>query len=104
MQHKHGYLFDTGFHVYIWMGIDAAMETAITEIAQSNVYFRKYRRPLLPVTILKAGQETVSFNTNFFEQEEDLNELKARLDEHIKRNATLMREALDLRARLRQSR
>ena len=67
------------------------------------IFFRKYRRPLLPVTILKAGQETVSFNTLFFEQEEELDELKARLDEQIKRNATLTREASDLRARLRQS-
>ena len=90
-QHKYGYLFDTGFHVYIWMGIDAARETVITAITQSNAYFRKYRRPLLPVTILKAGQETVSFNTHFFEQEEELDELKARLDEQIKHNTTLTR-------------
>ena len=76
----------------------------ITEITKSNAYFRKYRRPLLPVTIMKAGQETVSFNTHFFEQEEELNDLKARLDEHIKRNATLRREVSDLRDRLRQSR
>ena len=104
MHHKHGDLFDTGFHVYTWLGIDAARETAITAITQYNTYFRKYRRPLLPVTILKAGQETVSFNTHFFEQEEELDELKARLDEQIKHNATLTREALDLRSRLCQSR
>ena len=55
------------------------------------------------MTILKARQETVSFNTHFLEQEEELDELKARLDEQIKRNATLTREASDLRARLRQS-
>ena len=67
MQHKHGYLFDTGFQVYIWLEIYAAREKAITEITQSNAYFRKYRKLLLPVTILKAGQETVSFNTHFFE-------------------------------------
>ena len=36
-QHKNGYLFDTGFHVYIWLGIDAARETAITAITQYNV-------------------------------------------------------------------
>ena len=70
MQHKHGYLFDTGFHVYIWLGVDTARETAITATTQSNVYFRKYRRPLLPVTILKAGQETVSFNTHFYDSQE----------------------------------
>ena len=29
-QHKHGYLFDTGFRVYIWLGIYAARETKIT--------------------------------------------------------------------------
>ena len=46
----------------------------------------------------------VSFNTHFFEQEEELDELKARLDEQIKCNATLTREASDLRARLRQYR
>ena len=56
------------------------------------------------MTILKAGQETVSFNTHFLEQEEELDELKARLDEQIKRNATLTREASNLRARIRQSR
>ena len=104
LQHKQGYLFDTGFHVYIWLGIDAARETEIMSITQSNAYFRKYRRPLLPVTILKAGQDMVSFNTHFFEQEEELDELKAKLDEQIKRNATLTREASDLRARLHQSR
>ena len=104
LQHKHGYLFDTGFHVYIWLGIYAARETVITATTQSNAYFRKYRRPLLPVTILKVVQETVSFNTHFFEQEEELDELKARLDEQIKRNATLRREVSDLRDRLRQSR
>ena len=37
LQHKHCYLFDTGFHVYIWLGIDAARETAIMAITQSNV-------------------------------------------------------------------
>ena len=83
--------------------MDAARETAITAITQSNAYFRKYRRSLLQVTILKAGQDMVSFNTHFFEQEEELDELKARLDEQIKRNVTLTREASDLRARLRQS-
>ena len=82
-QRNHGYLFYTGFHVYIWRGIDAARETAITAITQSNVYFRKHRRPLLPVTIMKAGQEMASFNTYFFEQEEELDELKARLDEQF---------------------
>ena len=56
------------------------------------------------MTILKAGQETVSFKTHFFDQEEELDELKARLDEQIKRNVTLTREALDLRASLCQSR
>ena len=56
------------------------------------------------MTILKAGQEMVLFNTHFFEQEEELDELKAKLEEQIKRNATLMREALDLRSRLGQSR
>ena len=30
LQHKHGYLFDTGFHVYIWLGIDAARENPET--------------------------------------------------------------------------
>ena len=68
------------------------------------VFFRKYRRPLLPVTILKAGQEMVSFNTHFFDQEEELDELKASLYEQIKRNATLTREVSDLKASLRQSR
>ena len=56
------------------------------------------------MTILKAGQEMVLFNTNFFKQEEEIDELKVRLDEQIKRNATLTREALDLRDRLHQSR
>ena len=37
LQHKYGYLFATGFHVYIWLGIDAARETSITAITQSNV-------------------------------------------------------------------
>ena len=85
-QHKNGYLFDTGFHVYIWLGIDAARKTGIMAITQSNACFRKYIRPLLPVTILKAGQETVSSNTHFSKQEEELDELKARMDEQIKRN------------------
>ena len=56
------------------------------------------------MTILNAGQDTVLFNTHFFEQEEELDELKANLDEQIKRNAILTREASDLRARLHQSR
>ena len=62
------------------------------------IFFRKYRGHLLPVTILKAGQEMVSFNTHFFKQEEEIDELKMRLDEQIKRNATLTREASDLRS------
>ena len=68
------------------------------------IFFRKYRRPMLPVTTLKSGQEMVSLNTHVFDQDEEIDELKARLDEQIKRNATLTREALDLRSRLGQSR
>ena len=67
------------------------------------ILFRKYRRPMLPVTILKSGQEMVSLNTHVFDQDEEIDELKASLEEQIKRNATLTREASDLRARLRQS-
>ena len=55
------------------------------------IFFRKYIRPLLPVTIMKVGQEMVSFNTHFFDQEEELDEIKVRLYKQINRNATLTR-------------
>lgn len=68
---NHGYLLDTGFHVFIWLGTDVKRGTKVNAIPQSNDYFKKHKRPLLPVTMLKSGQETSEFNDYFYDAPED---------------------------------
>lgn len=56
LQPQHGYLLDTGFHVYLWIGNQVTSKhVRVYAIPQSSEYFKDYKRPLLPVTLLKAS-------------------------------------------------
>mmetsp|Transcript_11683 Transcript_11683/g.20322 ORF Transcript_11683/g.20322 Transcript_11683/m.20322 type:complete len:403 (-) Transcript_11683:430-1638(-) len=67
LNQNHGYLLDTGFHVYIWLGKNVKQGTKANAIPQSATYCKKYKRPHLPVTLLKSGQETSEFNDFFYD-------------------------------------
>lgn len=68
---KYGYLLDTGFHVFIWLGENVKRGTKVNAIPQSNAYFKSYKRPLLAVTLLKSGQETSEFLEYFYDAPAD---------------------------------
>jgi len=56
------YIFDTGFHMYVWVGKKAERDIK-TQICQHvNNYCRQKYRPTLPLSILKEGMETTAFN------------------------------------------
>lgn len=67
---QHGYLLDTGFHVYLWLGKNVRRHTKIYAIPQSSEYFRIYKRPLLPVTLVKEGTNLKAFENHFYDPEE----------------------------------
>lgn len=71
LKQDHGYLLDTGFHVFIWLGKNVKQRVKVDAIPQSATYFKKHKRPLLPVTLLKSGQETSDFNDFFYDAPED---------------------------------
>uniref|UniRef100_A0A7R9VD60 Gelsolin-like domain-containing protein n=1 Tax=Pseudictyota dubia TaxID=2749911 RepID=A0A7R9VD60_9STRA len=71
LNQKHGYLLDTGFHVFVWLGTDVKRETKVSAVPQSHEYFKKNKRPLLPVTLLKSGQEGSDFNDFFYDAPEE---------------------------------
>jgi gelsolin len=55
------YLLDTGFHVYLWNGSKADAAITAEGVMMAHEYFKSYRRPLLPVTVLKERCETAGF-------------------------------------------
>eukprot|EP00568_Trieres_chinensis_P017946 CAMPEP_0183322092 /NCGR_PEP_ID=MMETSP0160_2-20130417/70705_1 /TAXON_ID=2839 ORGANISM="Odontella Sinensis, Strain Grunow 1884" /NCGR_SAMPLE_ID=MMETSP0160_2 /ASSEMBLY_ACC=CAM_ASM_000250 /LENGTH=400 /DNA_ID=CAMNT_0025489181 /DNA_START=218 /DNA_END=1420 /DNA_ORIENTATION=+ len=71
LDHRHGFLLDTGFHIYLWIGQDAVRSAKVAAIPQSTAYFKKYKRPMMPVSMLKAGQETPAFNDHFYDPPEN---------------------------------
>ena len=67
LEPRHGYLLDTGLHVYIWLGSKCGPSVKAMAVPQAHVYFATQDRPLLPVTILKEKQETKFFEQYFYE-------------------------------------
>jgi len=67
LKEEHGYLLDTGFHVYIWLGKDTKSAMRVNALSQSNVHFKKHKRPMLPVTIVKSNQSLSTFDNFFYD-------------------------------------
>mmetsp|Transcript_25500 Transcript_25500/g.37947 ORF Transcript_25500/g.37947 Transcript_25500/m.37947 type:complete len:268 (-) Transcript_25500:160-963(-) len=62
---KNGYILDTGFHIYIWLGNEAPATLKNNAVLHSTVYEQEHKRPPLPLSIVKAGFETSGFNEFF---------------------------------------
>uniref|UniRef100_A0A7S2MMJ7 Gelsolin-like domain-containing protein n=1 Tax=Helicotheca tamesis TaxID=374047 RepID=A0A7S2MMJ7_9STRA len=67
LKSKNGYLVDTGFHIYIWLGKDAKTNVKKDAVLNSSLYAKQNKRPLLPLMIVKAGYETTGFNNFFYD-------------------------------------
>ena len=70
LKQNHAYLLDTGFHVYVWMGKKTRPAIRVLAIHHAETYFNTWNRPILPVTIVKQGQETDSFR-HFFTRDDE---------------------------------
>lgn len=71
LENQHGYLLDTGFHVYVWLGSEVNKHVRVYAIPQSTDYFKQHKRPLLPVTVIKANQtSTAAFDECFYDAPE----------------------------------
>lgn len=64
---SHALLLDTGFHCYVWLGAESRPSERVSAIAASSIYFKDFKRPLLPVTILKQGQASTNFDEVFYD-------------------------------------
>jgi hypothetical protein len=67
LKENHAYLLDTGFHVYVWMGKKTKPAIRVLAVHHAETYFNSWKRPILPVTIVKQGQETDGFAQFFIE-------------------------------------
>lgn len=61
------YLLDTGFHVYIWVGEKAKASVKGLAVHHAETYFNSWKRPVLPLTVVKQGMETKRFAHYFIE-------------------------------------
>jgi len=61
LKENHSYLLDTGFHVYVWMGKKTRPAVRVLAVLHAETYFNSWKRPILPITIVKQGQETDHF-------------------------------------------
>ncbi|EOD21362.1 hypothetical protein EMIHUDRAFT_69768 [Emiliania huxleyi CCMP1516] len=56
-------LLDDGFQCFCWIGKDAPREARTTAFMLAQLYLKKWKRPsVLPVTLLKEGQEKKAFS------------------------------------------
>lgn len=67
LRKDNAYILDTGFHVYVWMGSGTRPNTRSLALHHAEIYFNTQKRPILPVTILKQGQETNKFDDFFMD-------------------------------------
>lgn len=68
LQDAGAYLLDTGFHVYIWLGSTSAAGVRSSAVHYAETYFKSYKRPVMPVSIIKQGQrEAHDFSVHFVE-------------------------------------
>mmetsp|Transcript_26192 Transcript_26192/g.31022 ORF Transcript_26192/g.31022 Transcript_26192/m.31022 type:complete len:409 (-) Transcript_26192:228-1454(-) len=65
-------LLDSGFHIYLWFGNEAANSSAqIAALGQVNEYLTKAKRPQgLPVSMVKQNQKVPNFDMFFYESNE----------------------------------
>jgi len=55
------YIFDTGFHIFIWVGRKAERSIKMQMLQHVNNYCELKYRPTLPVSIIKEGMESAAF-------------------------------------------
>jgi hypothetical protein len=67
MKETDAYLLDTGFHVHVWIGKKASGNVRTLAVLHAETYFNSWKRPVMPVTILKQGQETDAFAQYFID-------------------------------------
>ena len=67
LKETEAFLLDTGFHVYIWIGKSAKSSIRTLAVHHAETYFNSQKRPVMPVSILKQGQENSIF-LNYFEE------------------------------------
>ena len=61
------YLLDTGYHAYIWLGRKSSPEVRSKAILHGHSYFTSFKRPILPLSVVKSKQEPSGFNQYFVE-------------------------------------
>jgi hypothetical protein len=67
MKETDAYLLDTGFHVHVWIGKKASGNVRTLAVLHAETYFNSWKRPVMPVTILKQDQETDAFAQYFID-------------------------------------
>lgn len=65
LKENHAYLLDTGFHVFVFLGKKTHPSVRVLAVHHAETYFNSWNRPILPVTIVKEGQETNTFSDFF---------------------------------------
>ena len=60
-------ILDTGFHLYVYCPAAATGSHRVNAIASTAAYEKKYRRPTLPVSVVKSGQAVGGFDGAFYD-------------------------------------
>lgn len=59
------FVFDTGFHVYVWIGKDASQHEKGGGLAIAHEYVKNSEHPFLPLTRIAQGNHNMSFDAAF---------------------------------------
>lgn len=67
LKQYNGYVLDTGFHLFVWLGKEAEAGTKRCAVCNTIGYVKCNKRPELPLTIVKDGSESNGFNEFFYD-------------------------------------
>ncbi|XP_071953140.1 gelsolin-like protein 1 [Antedon mediterranea] len=59
------YIIDTGSELFVWVGSGASPDEKKNGMTYAHNYLMKTDHPLIPVTVVKEGQESAAFNKAF---------------------------------------
>ncbi|WP_395239513.1 gelsolin/scinderin family protein, partial [Salmonella sp. s54412] len=59
------FIADTGKEVFVWIGKTASKNEKKNGLAYAHNYLNKTKHPFIPVSVLKEGQESDSFENIF---------------------------------------
>lgn len=65
LDQRSGYVVDTGFHVFFWVGRDTTQQIKARGFAQAKEYVEKSKHPFLPLTRLDHNQQDSEFDEAF---------------------------------------